>query len=67
MGSNNGLPIPQCTIVAKKVRDYVRRNYDLNTSAKVILLLSERVKLMCDQAAVKAKDDHRKTLLERDL
>ncbi len=54
-------------IVASKLKNYVKERYDLNTSAGVMDKLSQLVRELCDDAAAKARQEGRKTLMARDF
>ena len=54
-------------IVASKLKGYIRARSGLNTSDGVIDALSDRVRAMCDDAIRRARDDGRKTVLDRDF
>ena len=54
-------------IVASKLKDYVKARSGLNTSDAVMKALSDRVRRLCDDAIHRARDDERKTLLDRDF
>jgi histone H3/H4 len=54
-------------VVASKIKNYIKNASGMNTSAKVMEALSERVKQLCDQAVESAKQDGRKTVMDRDL
>ena len=54
-------------IVASKMKDYIKKKHDINTSAAVMEKLSELVRALCDEAAARARADGRKTLMDRDF
>lgn len=54
-------------IVASKLKSYVKERYDLNTSANVMDKLSDLVRALTDQAVENAKQEGRKTLMDRDF
>jgi hypothetical protein len=54
-------------IVASKLKQYVRARSGMNTSDSVMEVLSRRVRSLCDDAIQRARDDGRKTLLDRDF
>ncbi len=61
-------PIPRETlVVASKLKDYVRARSDMNTSAGVFDALSDIIRELCDEAIDKARQDGRKTLMDRDF
>lgn len=57
----------EALVVASKVKNYIKDNGDLKCSAKVIDVLSDRIREILDQAIDKAKGDKRKTVQERDI
>lgn len=54
-------------IVASKLKDYIRRQSGMNTSASVLEVLSKWVRLTADRAIENARNDHRQSVLERDI
>lgn len=54
-------------IVASKLKQYVKDKYDMNTSASVMEILSEKVRDITDLAIEKARAEGRKTLMDRDF
>lgn len=54
-------------IVASKLKQYVRARSGMNTSDSVMEVLSRRVRALCDDAIRRARDDGRKTILDRDF
>jgi len=54
-------------VVASKMKAYIKAKHDLNTSGDVMDALSDILRFQCDQAAEKARQDGRKTLMERDF
>ncbi len=54
-------------IVASKLKDYIRARSDMNTSASVMDILSDIVRIECDRAIESARREGRKTVLDRDF
>ena len=54
-------------VVASKVKNYIKTTGGLNCSAKVIDVLSDKVREVCDAAIESAKNSKRKTVLEKDI
>jgi hypothetical protein len=54
-------------IVASKLKDYIRERSEMNTSASVMEILSDIVRIECDKAIEKARREGRKTVLDRDF
>ena len=54
-------------VVASKVKGYIRQKSEMKTSASVLEALSDRIRNMCDQAMENARNDGRKTVLDRDF
>jgi histone H3/H4 len=55
-------------VVASKTKDYIRSaSGGMNTSAAVMKVLSDKVRELCNQAIARAKDDKRKTVMEKDF
>ncbi len=54
-------------VVASKVKNYIKEKGEMKTSASVLQVLSDRIRSMCDQAVETARNDGRKTVLDRDF
>jgi histone H3/H4 len=54
-------------IVASKLKQYIKDKYDFNTSANVMEVLSKIVRQHSDRAVARAKNEGRKTLMDRDF
>jgi histone H3/H4 len=54
-------------VVASKLKSYIRAKADMNTSAAVTDVLSDKIREMCDQAIENAKREGRKTVMDRDF
>jgi histone H3/H4 len=54
-------------VVASKIKNYIRTNSGMNTSSAVMDALSRKIRKMCDQAIEHAKQDGRKTVMDRDF
>ncbi|MDH3198269.1 MAG: hypothetical protein OEO21_08515 [Candidatus Krumholzibacteria bacterium] len=54
-------------IVVSKLKNYVRDKSGFNTAGNVAPKLSELLRHMCDEAIQRAREDGRKTLMDRDF
>jgi histone H3/H4 len=54
-------------VIASKVKNYIKTTSDMKCSAKVIEVLSDKVRELCDDAIASAKSDKRKTVQDKDL
>lgn len=54
-------------VVASKIKNYIRTHSGMNTSSTVMDALSRKIRRMCDQAIDHAKQDGRKTVMDRDF
>jgi histone H3/H4 len=54
-------------VVASKIKNYIREQSEMNTSAGVLDALSDRLRTICDQAIENARHDGRKTVKDRDV
>lgn len=54
-------------IIASKLKQYVRARSGMNTSDSVMEVLSRRVRALCDDAILRAREEGRKTLMDRDF
>jgi hypothetical protein len=67
-GFSGKSPLPrEILIVASKLKDYIKARADMNTSGNVMEILSEEVRRRCDQAIDNARQEGRKTVLDRDF
>lgn len=65
-GGQKNVPM-ETLIVASKLKDYIRAKSDMNTSASVMDILSDIVRRECEKAIDKARQEGRKTVLDRDF
>lgn len=65
MSENEGKS--ETLVVASKLKNYIREKSGMNTSAAVIDVLSNKLRGLCDQAVERAKQDGRKTVMDRDF
>lgn len=54
-------------VVVSKLKNYIRSAAGMNTASNVAPALSELVRRMCDQAIENARNDRRKTVMDRDF
>jgi hypothetical protein len=54
-------------VVVSKVKDYIRARSEMNTSDSIMPLLSELIRQACDDAIDAAREEGRKTVLDRDF
>ncbi len=54
-------------VVASKVKAYIKNKAGLNTSDKIMEILSGKVRELCDAAVTSAQNDGRKTVMDRDF
>ena len=54
-------------VVASKIKNYIRAQSGMNTSAAVMEVLSNKIRGLCDQAIATAKSEGRKTVMDRDF
>ena len=54
-------------IIASKLKQYIKGKSGLNTSASVLHCLSDIVRKHCDSAIEHAKENGRKTVMDRDF
>lgn len=61
-------PVPRdVLIIASRLKDYVTARADYNTSASVMDVLSDYVRVITDRAIDNARAEGRKTVLDRDF
>jgi histone H3/H4 len=54
-------------VVVSKVKGYIRAYSGMNTSDNVTRVLSDHLRELCRAATNHARDDERKTVLDRDF
>jgi hypothetical protein len=54
-------------IVASRLKEYIQARSEFNTSAAVMDVLSDHVRILCDRAIDNARAEGRKTVLDRDF
>jgi len=54
-------------VVVSKVKAFIKKNSELSTSASVIYVLTKIVETACLKAIENAKNDGRKTVMDRDF
>jgi len=54
-------------VVVSKLKNYVRAKSGMNTSGNVAPKVSEIIRSLCDEAIERARQDGRKTLMDRDF
>lgn len=54
-------------VVVSKLKNYVRSVSGMNTSGNVAPKVSDLVRMLCDRAIENARNDGRKTLMDRDF
>ena len=54
-------------VVVSKLKNYIRAKSGMNTSSSVAEVLSNIVRTACDNAIEAAKNDGRKTVMDRDF
>ena len=64
---NEGAAGAESLVVASKLKAYIRTKSQMNTSASVVQVLSDKLREMCDQAIENAKREGRKTVMDRDF
>lgn len=57
----------EALVIASKLKNYIRAQSGMNTSAAVIDAISDKIRRLCDQAIEHAKQDGRKTVMDRDF
>lgn len=54
-------------IVTSKLKKYIKARSGMNTSDGVMDVLSDRVRTLCEDAILRAREDGRKTVMDRDF
>ena len=63
---NSDVP-KEILVVASKLKSYVKSKHDYNTSSNVLDKLSDIIRYLTDQAIENARNEGRKTLMDRDF
>ena len=64
--AGGGVP-REVLVVVSKLKGYIKTTAGMNTSDDVVELLSDRLRIMCDDAVERARSDGRKTVMARDF
>jgi histone H3/H4 len=54
-------------VVISKLKNYIRAKSGMNTAGNVAPKLSDIVRSLCDEAVERARQDGRKTVMDRDF
>jgi len=54
-------------VVVSKLKNYIRERSEMNTSADVNEILSDKIRALCDAAIAHARSEGRKTVMARDF
>ncbi len=54
-------------VVVSKVKDYIRKQSEMNTAGSVAPKISDLIRKLCDDAIASARKDGRKTVMEKDF
>jgi len=54
-------------VVVSKLKNYIRAKSGFNTAGNVAPKLSEMIRHMCDEAVQRAREEGRKTVMDRDF
>lgn len=54
-------------VIASRLKDYIQARSGMNTSAGVMDVLSDHLRVICDRAIEQARTEGRKTVMDRDL
>lgn len=54
-------------IIASRLKEYIQAKSDYNTSASVMDVLSDHVRILCDRAIDNARAEGRRTVMDRDF
>jgi hypothetical protein len=60
-------PPKEVLVIASRLKDYIRTRYGMNTSDGVLEELSDHLRKLADRAVMHAREDGRKTVLDRDF
>lgn len=66
-GSSSSITPREVLIVASRLKEYIQAHSGMNTSAQVMDVLSDHVRVLCERAIDNARAEGRKTVLDRDF
>jgi hypothetical protein len=66
-GGSAGESPREVLVVVSKLKAYIKAQSGMNTSDGIVPVLSDYLRRLCDQAIENAKQDGRKTVLDRDV
>lgn len=65
--ASEGAAPREVLVIASRFKDYVKQRFGMNTSDGVFDPLSDHMRALCHRAAENAREEGRKTLLDRDF
>lgn len=65
--SQNKSQIQEVLVIASRLKEYIQAQSEFNTSASVMNVLSDYLRVLCDRAIDNARADGRKTVMDRDF
>jgi hypothetical protein len=63
----SSVPSKEVLVVVSKVKDFIRVKSEMNTSQSAMEILSDFVRAHCEEAIQRAREEGRKTVLDRDF
>jgi histone H3/H4 len=54
-------------VIASRLKDYINARSEFSTSASVMDVLSDHLRILCERAIDNARADGRKTVMDRDF
>lgn len=67
-GGGKAAPVQrEVLIIASRLKEYIAARSEMNTSASVMDVLSDHVRVLADRAIDSARSEGRKTVLDRDF
>ncbi|AZZ35814.1 hypothetical protein CIK05_03030 [Bdellovibrio sp. qaytius] len=67
VSANKSQTPQEVLIIASRLKEYIQARSEFNTSASVMDVLSDHVRILCDRAIDQARAEGRKTVLDRDF
>lgn len=64
---NTGQTSQEVLVIASRLKDHIYARAEMNTSAAVMDVLSEHIRVVCERAIGQARSEGRKTVLDRDF
>lgn len=66
-GQTSSMESQEVLVIASRLKDFIQKKAEMNTSADVMQVLSQHLRVICERAIDQAKASGRKTVMGRDF